>query len=107
MANTRKILDEVYSNPANQPSPEYMEALKRLQAKAIRNLNTMDVFGMSSTQFDGLKSLASLETFEMTEQPETCRSCGARTRFRQVTDTKQFHQCPDCGNSYWVVEEES
>lgn len=29
-------LDEVYSDPTNQPSPEYLASLKRLQAKALR-----------------------------------------------------------------------
>jgi hypothetical protein len=52
-------------------------------------------------------SLDDLETYVMTDQPETCRACGARTQFRHVTDTKQFHQCTDCGESYWLVEEEN
>ena len=29
-------LDEVYSDPANQPSPKYQASLKRLQAKALK-----------------------------------------------------------------------
>jgi len=97
------------------PLPKQVEKVHKDESQYDRNrekrihqqaLLYADVFEMSSAQFDGLKSLASLETFVMTDQPETCRSCGARTRFRQVTDTKQFHQCTDCGKSYWLVEKE-
>ena len=37
-----------------------------------------------------------------TEQPETCRECGARTEFDEVNSQLQLHQCCGCGNQYFV-----
>jgi hypothetical protein len=35
-------LDEVYSDPTNQPSPKYLASLKRLQAKAVKENSLED-----------------------------------------------------------------
>ena len=54
----------------------------------------------------------SLDTFLMTDQPETCRKCGARTRLLEDNpdveqdggrlEHQQLHQCPECGYRYWL-----
>lgn len=36
----RVCLDEIYAVEANQPDPQYMKKLKRLQAKALRNTHS-------------------------------------------------------------------
>ena len=43
-----------------------------------------------------------LPIFLGTEQPETCRECGARTEFDEVNKQQQLHQCCDCGKQYFV-----
>lgn len=43
-----------------------------------------------------------LPIFLGTEQPETCRECGARTEFDEVNSQQQLHQCCDCGKQYFV-----
>lgn len=40
------------------------------------------------------------QTFLGTDQPETCRNCGARTDFDELADEKQLHQCITCGMQY-------
>ena len=57
----------------------------------------------------------SLDTFLMTDQPETCRKCGARTEIVDdfTTDREggssetrhQLHQCPECGYRYWLDDD--
>jgi DNA-directed RNA polymerase subunit RPC12/RpoP len=42
----------------------------------------------------------------MTDQPEECRRCGARTHFITLSDTLQEHTCPSCGYKYLLEEEE-
>lgn len=42
-----------------------------------------------------------------TEQPETCRWCGARTDFDVLPDGLQVHQCLSCAKRYMVEFEES
>lgn len=38
--------------------------------------------------------------FIASEQPETCRFCGARTEFIELTPDLQIHTCPNCCQSY-------
>ncbi len=47
-----------------------------------------------------------LATFLGTDQPETCRKCGARTDFDELTIYKQFHRCFNCDNQYFVEFED-
>ena len=47
-----------------------------------------------------------LPKFFGTEQPETCRNCGARTEFHELSEQKQLHQCINCGSRY-LLEFES
>ena len=47
--------------------------------------------------------VGSLETFQITDQPETCRRCGARTYFKEM-GVRQLHKCPACSYQYWVEE---
>ena len=42
-----------------------------------------------------------------TEQPETCRWCGARTDFDVLSSGLQVHQCMNCAKRYVVEFEES
>ena len=52
---------------------------------------------------DQLREMVShLPIFGGTEQPETCRQCGTRTDFDEVTDQQQLHQCGWCGKQYLV-----
>jgi predicted Zn-ribbon and HTH transcriptional regulator len=44
------------------------------------------------------------DTYTMSDQPEQCRKCGARTDFKEEGG-KQVHKCPGCGYSYHVVKE--
>lgn len=48
----------------------------------------------------------SLPIFIGTEQPETCRKCGARTDFDEIGDGQQMHCCLHCLNRYLVDFEE-
>jgi hypothetical protein len=41
-------------------------------------------------------------TFLGTDQPETCRKCGARTDFLEFTREIQLHLCLLCSNRYFV-----
>ena len=36
------------------------------------------------------------------DQPETCRKCGARTDFIELTNDLQLHRCLACQNGYLV-----
>lgn len=49
--------------------------------------------------------LDNLDHYAMTDQPETCHQCGARTDFVELSDVKQLHCCRDC-QEVWVVEDE-
>ncbi len=40
------------------------------------------------------------EYYLSTDQPETCRECGTRTNFIDLTPILQSHQCPNCKYSY-------
>ena len=52
---------------------------------------------------DQLREMVShLSIFGGTEQPETCRKCGMRTDFDEVTDKQQLHHCGCCGKQYLV-----
>lgn len=42
-----------------------------------------------------------LDLFQMTDQPETCRRCGARTEF--TDGPPQVHTCPRCAYTYLVT----
>lgn len=42
-----------------------------------------------------------------TEQPETCRWCGARTDFDVLPSGQQVHQCLNCAKRYVVEFDES
>jgi hypothetical protein len=47
-----------------------------------------------------------LDVFLATDQPETCRKCGARTEFDDfLNSSKQLHKCKACGYSY-ITEED-
>ena len=41
-----------------------------------------------------------LPLFLGSDQPETCRHCGARTEFDQLSEQKQLRQCTCCGSRY-------
>ena len=43
-----------------------------------------------------------LATFLGTTQPETCRKCGVRTDFDELTSTLQLHHCLLCSRWYFV-----
>ena len=43
-----------------------------------------------------------LPLFLGSEQPETCRNCGARTEFEAVNRQLQLHRCEECGKQYLV-----
>lgn len=47
-----------------------------------------------------------LLTFFCSDQPETCRRCGARTDFDETESGLQLHNCHCCGNRYFVTLEE-
>jgi len=52
-----------------------------------------------------MTSTAQLESdvvFIGTDQPETCRWCGVRTIFDELTDGRQTHECPACNARYLV-----
>lgn len=48
-----------------------------------------------------------LPVFYGTEQPETCRKCGARTDFDVLPNGLQVHQCLNCAKRYVVEFDES
>ena len=37
-----------------------------------------------------------------TEQPETCRACGGRTRFHVFLNGLQIHECLSCEKVYFL-----
>jgi rubredoxin len=41
-----------------------------------------------------------LDIFIMTDQPETCRQCGTRTEFEDLSKGKQIHRCSNCQFTY-------
>ena len=41
-------------------------------------------------------------TFIGTEQPETCRACGVRTDFIDLSADRQLHECPSCEKVYYL-----
>ena len=47
-----------------------------------------------------------LEIYLATDQPETCRNCGVRTSFEDISpdpenlNSRQKHTCPNCGKVY-------
>ena len=53
----------------------------------------------------GLEIVAdNLDVFLMTDQPETCRKCGVRTKWISYKDGSQLHTCPSCDYIYLVEE---
>jgi len=48
----------------------------------------------------------STEIFIASEQPETCRECGTRTKFVELSQGFQFHRCPNCKYSYLLEFEQ-
>ena len=48
----------------------------------------------------------SLNVFIAVNEPETCRNCGARTEFEEVSPQQQVHECGGCGIQY-LLEFES
>jgi hypothetical protein len=46
-----------------------------------------------------------IDTFLMTDQPETCRQCGRRTRWVQLGKSLQMHICEGCQYGYLLEEE--
>lgn len=47
-----------------------------------------------------------LPVFLGTDQPETCRECGARTNFVELSHERQLHECLNCARFY-IVEFET
>ncbi len=45
-----------------------------------------------------------LDTFIMTDQPETCRQCGTRTDFETFDDGMQLHRCSNCLFTYFLED---
>lgn len=41
-----------------------------------------------------------LDIFIMTDQPETCRQCGTRTDFEDLSKGEQIHRCSNCQFTY-------
>ncbi len=48
----------------------------------------------------------SAEIFLASDQPETCRECGTRTNFVELSELLQSHRCPNCKYSYMLEFEE-
>ena len=46
-------------------------------------------------------------TYLGTDQPETCRLCGARTDFEELPNNQQLHQCLACKEQYVLEFDES
>ena len=44
-----------------------------------------------------------LECYILSEQPSTCRMCGARTSFVEENDGTQIHQCLNRNCSYSFI----
>lgn len=55
-----------------------------------------------------LKMKNLLDSFEATDQPETCRKCGVRTEVEKIFPSYEIHVCPACQYRYrlWIEEEE-
>jgi len=53
------------------------------------------------------KVVGKQDAYFMTDQPEVCRSCGARTEFQEDSNGMQFHTCmdPACRYEYVLVSE--
>lgn len=47
----------------------------------------------------------SLDIFIMTDQPETCRQCGTRTDFVNLSNDIQLHRCCNCQFTYWLEDD--
>lgn len=47
-----------------------------------------------------------LRLFLGTDQPETCRNCGARTEFEEVSSQQQIHECSGCRTQYLLEFED-
>lgn len=45
-----------------------------------------------------------LDVFIMTDQPETCRQCGMRTDFVDLSTTSQLHRCRNCQFTYLLED---
>lgn len=45
-----------------------------------------------------------LDIFIMTDQPETCRQCGTRTDFIDLSKDTQLHRCGNCQFTYWLED---
>ncbi|MFZ4441093.1 MAG: DNA cytosine methyltransferase, partial [Syntrophales bacterium] len=50
------------------------------------------------------KSSDNLDIFLMTDQPETCRTCGVRTNWIDYRNSQQLHTCPSCNYIYLLEE---
>lgn len=46
----------------------------------------------------------SLDIFIMTDQPETCRQCGTRTDFTDLSKGIQIHLCRNCQFTYLLED---
>jgi len=49
-----------------------------------------------------LSNVKPISTFIGSEQPETCRICGAGTDFIILSMGRQLHECLNCGNVYYL-----
>lgn len=45
-----------------------------------------------------------LDTFIMTDQPDTCRQCGTRTDFETLNCDTQLHRCSNCQFTYFLED---
>jgi NAD-dependent SIR2 family protein deacetylase len=47
----------------------------------------------------------SLETYIVSDQPETCRKCGTRTEIERCfeRENREIHVCPNCKYRYELV----
>jgi len=50
------------------------------------------------------KNSDNLDVFLMTDQPETCGICGARTNWIDYKNGQQLHTCPNCNYIYLLEE---
>jgi DNA (cytosine-5)-methyltransferase 1 len=50
------------------------------------------------------KNSDNLDIFLMTDQPETCGTCGARTNWIDYKNGQQLHTCPNCNYIYLLEE---
>jgi hypothetical protein len=53
-----------------------------------------------------VSEVPSFDVYLISDQPECCRQCGARTNYIDVAPGLQEHHCPECFYVY-LVEDDS